>query len=419
LTVITLSVLALLTALFAPYYLPYLAHAFPPDKLRLTRELLYLLAPWLIFNGVAQLVTSILNAGEKFALPALVPLATPLVVIGFVTFGVGKLGAFALSTGTVTGSVLEAALLVKLVREHGIRLRLRWGGLDSSVRMVLAQYAPLLAGAFLVASAPVVDQSMAASLSTGSVSALGYANRVVSGIAALGASALSSASLPYFSSMAAAGDWAGCRHTLKRYSVLIGATTVPFTLLLIAFSRPVAKLLYQRGAFTPADTALVSHIQVYYGSTQDVLILLCANLQKKFPRLRIAGASPSTFGCISAEIADHIRDQIRHSGARIVFVGLGCPRQEVWAYEFRERLNLPILAVGAAFPFLAGTLRQAPKWMQDRGLEWLFRLCTEPRRLWRRYLLLSPAYLFLVASQWLGFRFRSEATPPGNEILYG
>jgi N-acetylglucosaminyldiphosphoundecaprenol N-acetyl-beta-D-mannosaminyltransferase len=157
----------------------------------------------------------------------------------------------------------------------------------------------------------------------------------------------------------------------------------------------------------------------FYGSTQDVLLLLCANLQKRFPKLQISGTSPSTFGRISAEMADQIGEQIRHSGARIVFVGLGCPRQEVWAYEFRERLKVPILAVGAAFPFLAGTLRQAPKWMQDRGLEWLFRLCTEPRRLWRRYLLLSPAYLFLVASQLLGFRFRTEAAQPVSEILFG
>jgi N-acetylglucosaminyldiphosphoundecaprenol N-acetyl-beta-D-mannosaminyltransferase len=157
----------------------------------------------------------------------------------------------------------------------------------------------------------------------------------------------------------------------------------------------------------------------FYGSTKDVLTLLCGNLQQKFPNLRIAGASPSAFGRISPEAADRVRDQIRQSGAQIVFVGLGCPRQEVWAYEFRDRLNIPILAVGAAFPFLAGTLRQAPQWMQDRGLEWLFRLCAEPRRLWRRYLLLSPAYLFLVVCQWLGFSFRTSGSPPAKEILYG
>jgi N-acetylglucosaminyldiphosphoundecaprenol N-acetyl-beta-D-mannosaminyltransferase len=157
----------------------------------------------------------------------------------------------------------------------------------------------------------------------------------------------------------------------------------------------------------------------FYGSTQDVLELLCARLQKQFPDLRIAGKSPSAFGRISPSAADQIRDQIRQSGAQIVFVGLGCPRQEVWAYEFRDRLKIPILAVGAAFPILAGTLRQAPKWMQDRGLEWLFRLGTEPRRLWRRYLLLSPAYLFLVACQLMGFSFHTQGTPPTTEILYG
>ncbi|HEY1936884.1 MAG TPA: WecB/TagA/CpsF family glycosyltransferase [Candidatus Angelobacter sp.] len=157
----------------------------------------------------------------------------------------------------------------------------------------------------------------------------------------------------------------------------------------------------------------------FYGSTSDVLALLCAKLHKTYPKLRIAGATPSKFGRITPEIADAVRDQIKQSGAQIVFVGLGCPRQEVWAYEFRDRLGIPVLAVGAAFPLLAGTLRQAPKWMQDRGLEWLFRLSIEPRRLWRRYLLLSPAYLFLIACQWMGFHFSPEGTGPSHEILYG
>ncbi|MBZ5523541.1 MAG: WecB/TagA/CpsF family glycosyltransferase [Acidobacteriia bacterium] len=166
--------------------------------------------------------------------------------------------------------------------------------------------------------------------------------------------------------------------------------------------------------------AAPERIPVYfYGSTQEVLDLLCARLRERFPELRIAGAEPSRFGKIDVETADEIAARILESGARIVFVGLGCPRQEVWAYEFRDRLKLPILAVGAAFPFLAGTLRQAPEWMQDNGLEWLFRLCMEPRRLWRRYLLLSPAYIFLVLCQWLGFRFRIDGEEPLSEILHG
>lgn len=157
----------------------------------------------------------------------------------------------------------------------------------------------------------------------------------------------------------------------------------------------------------------------FFGSTNGILELLCGNLRQRFPKLQIAGTMPSVFRRISGEEADQIRDQIKESGARIVFVGIGCPRQEVWVYEFRDRLQAPILAVGAAFPFLAGTLPQAPMWMQDRGLEWLFRLCTEPRRLWRRYLNLSPRYLFLIACQWVGFRFQTNGTKPVKEILYG
>ena len=112
--------------------------------------------------------------------------------------------------------------------------------------------------------------------------------------------------------------------------------------------------------------------------------------------------------------------RIRGSDARIVFVGLGCPRQEVWAYEYRSALSMPILAVGAAFDFHAGTLSQAPRWMQDHGLEWLFRLKTEPRRLWRRYGLLNPWYVGLVASQLLGLRrFPAMVQRPAREMSYG
>ena len=157
----------------------------------------------------------------------------------------------------------------------------------------------------------------------------------------------------------------------------------------------------------------------FYGSTPEVLSQLRANLKIQFPDLIVAGTEPSVFGRTRPEVADQIAGKIRQSGAQVVFVGLGCPRQEVWAYEFRHRLDMPIVAVGAAFPFLAGTLRQAPRWMQDRGLEWLFRLGSEPRRLWRRYLLMSPAYLFLVACQLLGFHFDSEGKPPDCEWLYG
>ncbi len=157
-----------------------------------------------------------------------------------------------------------------------------------------------------------------------------------------------------------------------------------------------------------------------YGSTPDVLYELRENLQNRFPALRIAAMEPSKFRPLSPEEKAELIVRIRNSGAAMVFVGLGSPRQEIWAYELREVLSMPLLAVGAAFPFLAGKIRQAPKWMQDRGLEWLFRLIVEPRRLWRRYLFLSPAYVLLVSLQALGIaRFTTGGNPPSAELSYG
>jgi len=157
----------------------------------------------------------------------------------------------------------------------------------------------------------------------------------------------------------------------------------------------------------------------FYGSTPEVLASMQRKIAQSYPGVVIAGVRPSRFEQLTEEEADLIAEHIRDSGAQIVFAGLGCPRQEVWAYEFRRRLWIPIVAVGAAFPFIDGALRQAPRWMQDRGLEWLFLLCMEPRRLWRRYLLLSPAYIFLVLCQLLGFRFSSEGQEPEQEELFG
>lgn len=157
-----------------------------------------------------------------------------------------------------------------------------------------------------------------------------------------------------------------------------------------------------------------------YGSTKEVLAGLRENLQNRFPALRVTGMEPSKFRRLSAEEGTALTTRIRSSGAAIVFVGLGCPRQEVWAYELRSALSMPILAVGAAFPFLAGKVPQAPIWMQDRGLEWLFRLWAEPRRLWRRYVFLNAAYVLLVALQALGLlSFRTDGKRPSLEFLFG
>ena len=163
-------------------------------------------------------------------------------------------------------------------------------------------------------------------------------------------------------------------------------------------------------------------IPIYlYGSNESVLGRLAARLKERFPRLKIAGSQPSRFRRITQDEKAGIVSDIRSSGARIVFAGLGCPRQEVWAYEFRDALSMPVVAVGAAFDFHAGTVPQAPRRMQDAGLEWLYRLAREPRRLGRRYALLNPLYIAMVAAQGthlVHFGNRA-ASRPAHELNYG
>ena len=158
-----------------------------------------------------------------------------------------------------------------------------------------------------------------------------------------------------------------------------------------------------------------------FGATTELLEQLEQNLVRQFPNLKIAGKLPSKFRTISDAEKREIIETIHASGAGITLVGLGCPRQEVWAYEFKEHLRMPVLAVGAAFNFHAGMLPQAPPVLQRFGLEWLYRLIREPRRLWRRYVFLNPYYVSLVSLQWTGLKqFKPESTElPTSEIRYG
>jgi N-acetylglucosaminyldiphosphoundecaprenol N-acetyl-beta-D-mannosaminyltransferase len=169
-----------------------------------------------------------------------------------------------------------------------------------------------------------------------------------------------------------------------------------------------------------ARAAAEGHSIYLYGSTSEILSALMQSLEQQFPGIKIAGAEPSKFRRLQPEEKSQLADRIVSSGASITLVGLGCPRQEAFAYEFREALSMPILAVGAAFPFLAGLIPQAPAWMQARGLEWLFRLTAEPKRLWRRYLYLNPSYVFLVALQACRIsRFPTDGRLPIKETLFG
>lgn len=158
-----------------------------------------------------------------------------------------------------------------------------------------------------------------------------------------------------------------------------------------------------------------------FGGKQRLLDDLKQNLLRKYPGLKISGVMPSRFRKITPEEKQEIIRTISASGAAITMVGLGCPRQEVWSYEFKDSLQMPVLAVGAAFSFHAGHISQAPPWMQERGLEWLYRLSQEPTRLWHRYLVLNPYYVTLLFLQWSKLKTvdPTTTTPPEHEVLYG
>ncbi len=170
------------------------------------------------------------------------------------------------------------------------------------------------------------------------------------------------------------------------------------------------------------ERAAAENLPIYlYGSQPETLNKLAQNLIRQFPDLKIVGMQPSFFRRVTAEEKLQIATEIQATGAKMVFVGLGCPRQETWVYEYRDLLSIPLIAVGAAFDFHAGTLSQAPAWMQKRGLEWFYRLTREPSRLWKRYLLLNPLYLWLLFLQATRLKISDpdDATAPTEELRYG
>lgn len=149
----------------------------------------------------------------------------------------------------------------------------------------------------------------------------------------------------------------------------------------------------------------------FYGGSEDVVKELVVRLRQRFPGLKVAYRASPPFRPPTAEEQRRTIEDLHRSGARILFVGLGTPKQELWMAAHRPQVRAVMLGVGAAFDFLAGRKRQAPRLVQRLGLEWLYRLVHEPRRLWRRYLYRNPRFVVLFAVQLLKER-RLRRTEP-------
>jgi putative peptidoglycan lipid II flippase len=244
----------------APIYLPMITKGFDANKLALTYRLLWSISPMLLLTGIGTIWGAVLNAGEQFALVALAPILTPTITIGFL-FGFQSWGVFSLVAGLLCGQLMEMMTIGIVLRRQGVSLIPKWYGFNPQLQEVIDQYAPAMIGSFLMASTALVDQSMAATLSSGSVAALNYGNRIITLPVIVASTAVSTAVMPYFSKLVASEDWQSIRNSLKHYLILIFAASVPLAGLIILFSEPIVYILLQRGKFTASDTQIVAQIQ--------------------------------------------------------------------------------------------------------------------------------------------------------------
>lgn len=286
------AILLILTCgliLFMPLMLRVLGSGFSTEKLALTRSLFVLLSPVVLLNALVTMWTAVLNAEHRFASLAFAPVCVPLLTLVMILVAGRSWGIYALAWGTVIGFLGQCGVLAVAVARQGLPVVPRWTGVTPAMRRVASQYLPMVAGAALATSSWSIGQAMAAMLPAGSVASLNYGNKVVSMISEIGSMALATAVLPHFSVMVARREWAAIRQTLRVYVRLIILVAVPATVGLVVASPMIVRILFQRGAFTEADTRLVATIQaVYLAQVPFVLVgMLFVRLASSLQRNRI------------------------------------------------------------------------------------------------------------------------------------
>lgn len=147
----------------------------------------------------------------------------------------------------------------------------------------------------------------------------------------------------------------------------------------------------------------------FYGGSSFVLERLLERVRREYPRLPVVFAQSPPYRPLTLQEDREVVKAMQRSGVRVLFVGLGCPKQERWMAEHRGAIPAVMVGVGAAFDFMAGSKRQSPRWIQSIGFEWLFRFATEPRRLWKRYVKHNPRFVVLMGWQVVARLFRSPA----------
>jgi len=259
-----LAAASAMMALGARGFFPLIASHFPPAKLDLAIRLFYGLLPVVLITGIATNCTAVLNTFDRFAWPALTPVVMPVAVMAGALLLSPRVGIWAMVYSTLAGALIHAGMVTWMMEAHGYRFSLRWHGMTGATREVAGQYGPVLLSSVVASGGLLVDQSMAAMLPAGSVSALAYANRFVSVVLTLLAGAISTAVTPYFSRMIAVKDWAGCRHTLRTWVRLVALVSAPIAAALIAGAHLLIRFTFQHGAFGSQDTAVVTPVLAMY-----------------------------------------------------------------------------------------------------------------------------------------------------------
>jgi len=256
-----LALAAVAVALVAPWVLHGLAWSFHGEKFSLTVSLARMMLPIMPLSAFIVAWRSVLNTESRFALPAALPVATPLAAIACLLAFSARWGVYSLAVGTVAGVMIEAAMLAVSVFRCGFPVLPRWWGRTVAFDQVMTQYGPVVAGVLLVGGAPLIDQAIAATLAPGSVAALNYGTRFTLVMLAVGPAAVSTAILPHFSRLTVSEDWTQIRHSLRVYAAIILSVTIPVVALLIAISTPLVRIFFERGQFTGAATHVVATVQ--------------------------------------------------------------------------------------------------------------------------------------------------------------
>lgn len=262
LTSILLLAIVLLLYLITPILFNLVFQTVKSGTLLLTQHLFLILLPFTFLAGIETLWKGVINANESFTVTVLVPLITPSVNILAIMLFPESVGIYAYAISFIMGFVVEIFIMGIVLIKHKIPIIPKRWIWNQWVKQVLYQYLPMLSGALLMSSTTLVDRAMASSLGAGSISILNYSTKIVSVIVGVASMAFGTVVLPYFSKLVSRQEWSEIRKSYRFWSFAFMAFSIPMTLLLIIFSKPIVELLFQRGNFSASDASKVSLTQI-------------------------------------------------------------------------------------------------------------------------------------------------------------